>query len=104
MVLITSTIASPAGFVGAIERRAALLGLDRQKLLNRAGVTQEQFDTLAAALDGANGETFRRLMNAVRLQACTFEQTTQIKEIFGGAVDGRSYGIYTQSVDGDLGE
>jgi hypothetical protein len=98
-----ATLAGPAGFLAAIDAKAARMGMDRAKLLQRAGVTQGAYDAFAAALTGASAETWRRLANAVCSQPTLSGQTAQVLEEAGGQVTSQSHGVHWQSHFGDLG-
>jgi hypothetical protein len=78
--MILATIAAPTGILAAIDKRAAQRNETHEKLLRRAGVTQEAYDALSTALAGANAETLRRLLNASHAALCILEQTNAIDE------------------------
>ncbi|MEK4035331.1 hypothetical protein WOC76_06970 [Methylocystis sp. IM3] len=103
MAVIDATLRSPAGFLDAIEAKADRLGFDHVTLLQRAGVTAEEYAALDAALSAADGETWRRLANAVKSQPALCDQTSQVLEAPDGRATADSYGGHWQSHHGDIG-
>jgi hypothetical protein len=80
MASILATIAAPTGILSAIDYRAGQRNQTRAQLLSRAGITQGDWDALAAALGGANATNLRRLLNASHAALCVIEQSTAIPE------------------------
>jgi hypothetical protein len=97
MTMILATIAAPTGILAAIDRRAAQRNESRAKLLSRAGITQDDWDDLAAALGGANAANLRKVLNASNAMLTILEATMAIPE--GSEA---SYGASVVSHFGDL--
>ncbi|RTL90794.1 MAG: hypothetical protein EKK29_01335 [Hyphomicrobiales bacterium] len=76
--------------------------MDHDGLLTRAGITEQEWQAFSDALDGVNGETWRRLQNGVGSQVLMVEQVTRIEDGPGGAVTAASYGAQHTTAFGDL--
>ncbi|MEK4035823.1 hypothetical protein WOC76_04320 [Methylocystis sp. IM3] len=103
MITAEATLRSPAGFLLAIQAKAARLGWDHAQLLARANVSPEEWTALEEALSAASGETWRRLSNAVKSQACLSVQTSKVIEDATGCATDASYGSEWSSHFGDHG-
>lgn len=80
MASILATVAAPSGILAALDKRAEQRKQTHAQLLARAGLTQGDWDALAAALGGANATNLRRLLNASYAALCVIEQSTAIPE------------------------
>lgn len=78
--MILASIAGLPGILTALDKRAAQRNEPREKLLRRAGITQDDWSSLSAALGGANAENLRRLLNASHAAIVVVEQTNAIDE------------------------
>ncbi|MFO1102485.1 MAG: hypothetical protein U1E20_06250 [Methylocystis sp.] len=78
--MILASIAAPLGILSAIDKRAAQRNETRARLLSRAGITQNDWDDLSAALGSANAENLRKALNASHAALVVIEQSTPIPD------------------------
>ncbi len=97
-----ATASAPSGFLAFINAKASRLGIGRADLLRRAGVSEDEDDSLAKALTGADGEVWRRLFNVLRSQPLICEQVVAVAVGPGDVVTAASYGQQHATVFGDL--